>query len=118
MSPAFERRQYQRYTISLDVQIAIRKRGNLIACGEGKIQDVSRAGILFQSTAVIPPGTVLRLVVPWPFPFRGKTPVDWIVDGVVLRHTPSGTAMNIMRHRFEGRARQNEEKASASDSVG
>ena len=69
--------------------------------GEGKIRDVSRSGIFFESDTLVSPGSVLRLIVDWPVRFRNKTRVDWIVDAIVVRSTPSGTAVTIMRQRFE-----------------
>ena len=99
--------------MNLDVHFKVRKDGKLIEGGDGKIQDVSRAGMFFESDAVIPPGTVLRLIVAWPIRFQGKTRLDWIVDGVVLRSGPSGTAVNIMRQRFE-RGAQSKRKKLAS----
>jgi len=98
--------------MNLDVHFKVRKRGKLINGGDGKIQDVSRAGMFFESDAVIPPGTVLRLIVEWPVRFQGKTRLDWVVDGVVLRSTPSGTAVNIMRQRFERGASKRKNLAS------
>jgi hypothetical protein len=113
MSHSLERRQCKRYSIELDVQFAIRKQDKMIEGGEGKIQDVSRAGIFLKSSAVIPPGTVLRLIVEWPVRFQGKTRVDWIVDGVVLRSTSSGMAVNIIRQRFERRSQSKRKKAAS-----
>ena len=105
-----ERRCCHRYSITLDMQFMIRKHGKLSQGGEGKIRDVSRLGILFTSSTPLAPGTALRLVVDWPVRFQGKTSVDWIVDAVVVRHNDAGTAVNIMRQRFERRSRTKEER--------
>jgi hypothetical protein len=113
MLPPLERRQYKRYTMSLDVQFKIRKDGKFIDGGEGKIHDVSRSGLFFESSSVVSPGTVVRLVAAWPVRFQGKTRVDWVVDGVVLRSTAFGMAVNIMRQRFE-RGAQTKRKKLAS----
>jgi hypothetical protein len=113
MSPSFERREYKRYLITLDVQIKIRKEGKLIDAGGGKIQNISRVGIFLESNELVPAGVVLRLIVDWPVRFQGKTRVDWIVDGVVVRSTDSGMAVNIMRQWFE-RDRQGKRKKLAS----
>ena len=101
MSLSFDRRQSQRYSISLDAQFTIRKQGKIVEAGEVKIQNVCRAGIFFESPVVIPPGSVLQLVVDWPVLFEGKTHLQWVVDGIVVRSTSSGTAVQIMRQRFE-----------------
>jgi hypothetical protein len=110
MSHYFDRRQCYRYSISLDVRFMIRKQGEFVEGGDGKIQDVSRTGIFFESPAALPPSTVLRLVVDWPVRFQGKTHIDWIVDGVVVRNSSSGTAVNIMRQRLERRSQTKKEK--------
>jgi hypothetical protein len=94
----------------LDLQFMIRKQGKLVKAGEGKTQDISRAGILFESAKTLEPNTVLRLIVDWPVRFQGKTRVNWIVDAVVVRSSPSGTAVNIMRQRFERRFKRKEER--------
>jgi hypothetical protein len=109
MPPFVERRQHKRYSINLGVQFQIREEGKFIQGGEGKIHDVSHSGIFFESNTAVPPGMVLRLVVEWPVRFQGKTSVDWIVDGVVVRSTVSGMALKIMRQRFE-RGFQNKRK--------
>jgi len=101
MSFAFDRRQNQRYSITLDAHFVIRKQGKILETGEGKIQNVCRSGLFFESPLVIPSGSVLHLVVDWPVLFEGKTPVQWVVDCVVVRSTSSGTAVQIMRQKFE-----------------
>src|ERR1051325_2184298 len=101
MSFSFERRQNQRYTITLDAQFTIRKQAKIVESGQVKIQNVCRRGIFFEGPEVIPTGSVLQLIIDWPIMFEGKTPVQWIVDCVVIRSTGSGTAVQIMRQRFE-----------------
>jgi len=114
MLPFVERRQHKRYSINLGVQFKIRKEGKFIQGGEGKTHDVSHRGIFFESNAAVPPGTVLRLVVEWPIRFQGNTSVDWVVDGVVVRSTVSGMALNIMRQRFERGSQNKRKKLTAS----
>jgi len=99
----FDRRRSQRFSIPLSLQFTIRKHGYVVGGGKGKIQDVSRSGIFFESNTAGPPDSVLRLAVDWPVRFQNKTHIDWIVDAAVVRSTPSGTAINIMRQRFERR---------------
>lgn len=103
MSPPFERRRCDRYSIRLDVRFRIRKRGGFIEGGQGTIRDVSRTGVFLESPLALPPGTVLQLTVDWPVRFRGKTRVDWIVDAVVVRSSFGGVAATIMRHQFKRR---------------
>src|SRR5262245_32948094 len=101
MLPSFERRQSKRYIMSLSIEFKVRKDGKFVAGGTGRIHDVSRTGLLFESGPQIPAATVLRLFVDWPVRFQGKTRVGWVVDGIVLRSSSSGTAVNIMRQWFE-----------------
>jgi hypothetical protein len=98
---SFDRRQSQRYSISWDAQFTLRKHGKILEAGEVKIQNVCRAGMFFESPVVIPPGSVLQLIIDWPVLFEGKTPVQWVVDCVVVRSMSSGAAVRIMRQRFE-----------------
>src|SRR5262245_21372362 len=101
MSLSLDRRQSQRYSISLDVHFTVRKQGKILETGAGKIQNVCRSGLFFECPIVIPPGSVLQLVIDWPVLFEGKTPVQWVVDCVVVRSTSAGTAVQIMRQKFE-----------------
>src|SRR5215472_7973116 len=101
MSPSLERRQSRRYELNLDVHFKLRKKGKFVKGGHGRIHDVSRGGIFFVTDAVLPLGTTLRLLVEWPVRFQGKTRLEWVVDGTVLRSTALGTAVNIRRQRFE-----------------
>ncbi len=113
MLPALDRRQCQRYSMNLAVHFKLQKEGRFLEGGDGRIHNVSRTGIFFECGAVIQPGTAVRMVIAWPVRFQGKTRVDWIVDGVVVRSGPSGTALNIMRQRFE-RVAQSRRKRLAS----
>jgi len=88
----------------------MRKRGTAISSGVGRIQNVSGAGLFFESTTVLPVGGALRMTVEWPVRFEGKVRIDWIVDAVVVRSTAAGTAVSILRHRFERRLRNKEKK--------
>jgi|SRR5581483_7020498 len=101
MSPSFDRRRTQRYSISLDAQYTVRKRGKVTESGQIKIQNVCRTGIFFECPTAIPVGSVLQVIIDWPVMFEGKTPVQWVVDCVAVRSTSSGTAAQIMRQRFE-----------------
>lgn len=101
MSFSFERRQNPRYSITLDAHFTIRKDARVVESGQVKIHNVCRTGIFFECSLLIPPGSVLQLVIDWPVMFDGKTPVQWIVDCVVVRSTASGAAVQIMRQRFE-----------------
>ena len=101
MSYFFDRRRGQRLSLHLGLQFTIREHGTVIGTGEGKIRDVSRSGIFFESSTIVPPGSVLQLTVDWPVRFQNKTRVDWIVDAVVVRNTQFGMGINIMRQRFE-----------------
>jgi hypothetical protein len=101
MSLCLDRRRSQRYSISLDVHFTIKKQAKILETGIGKIQNVCRSGLLFECPIIIPPASVLQLIIDWPVLFEGKTPVQWVVDGVVVRSTSSGTAVQIMRQKFE-----------------
>src|SRR5690348_5169221 len=110
MSNSFERRQSLRYSIALKMQFTIREHGIAMSSGMGKIRNVRGAGIFFESTAILSPGSTVRLIVDWPVRFRGAARIDWIVDAVVVRSTADGTAVKIMKHRFERRSRTREKK--------
>jgi hypothetical protein len=113
MLPALERRQCKRYAMDLAVHFKVRKENRFVDGGDGRIHDVSRAGMFFQSSAFIPPGSVVRAIVEWPVRFQGKTRIDWIVEGIVVRSGPSGTALDIRRQHFE-RAATSRRKKMAS----
>lgn len=106
MSNPLDRRQSRRYVIPLQAKFAIRKKGRVIESGRGQVLDVSRTGIFFQSRGVIAPGSVLHLIVAWPAPFGAAEKVEWILDGTVVRSDHRGTAVTIMRYRFERRSRR------------
>jgi hypothetical protein len=110
MSNSFDRRRSPRYSIALNAQFTMRKRGTVISSGVGQIRNVSGAGIFFESPTVLPIGGALRMTVEWPVRFEGRVRIDWIVDAVVVRSTAAGTAVSIMRHRFERRLRSKEKK--------
>ena len=101
MSSSLERRQSRRYSIDLAAQSKVRKNNKFVDAGDGKIHNVSRAGMFLECAEAIPAGTAVRLVVEWPVQFEGKTRVEWIVDGLVVRSDSSGMAVNIIRQRFE-----------------
>ena len=113
MSPSLERRQYKRYWMDLLAQLKVRKESKFVDTGDGRVRNVSRDGVFFECNVPIPPGTALRLIIEWPVRFERKTRIDWIVDGLVVRSTPFGAALSIMRQRFE-RVGQSHRKKMAS----
>ena len=106
MSPFFDRRQSLRYSINLDAQFTVRKQGKVQDTGNGKIQNVCRSGMFFESSEIIPCGSVLQMVVDWPVLFEGTTSIQWVIDCVVVRSSSSGTAVQIMRQKFERSAQE------------
>lgn len=98
---SLDRRRSRRYSISFDMQYTIANIPPMIGGGKGKILDVSTGGIYFQCDRIMAPDTVVHLVVDWAMSAK---PMDWIVDCVVVRSDSEGTAVVIMRHRFEPRS--------------
>jgi hypothetical protein len=105
-----DRRSGQRYDMELDMEFSVLKAGVKVASGRGKILNLSKTGILFESERRLPPESIVHIIVDWPVKFQQTKRIDWIVQAVVVRSDAQGTAVRIMRQRFSRQSRSKRRK--------
>jgi len=100
-----ERRAKTRYPIELDVQFQTVQSGG---CGEFRIGvtvNFSSNGFLISTAKSQIPvkGSRLHVMVEWPVPLGGKTPLQLVVSGRVVRAGGSTFALLFERYEFHTR---------------
>jgi len=93
------------YPIALDFEYYVMERGCIVAAGTGKTIEISSKAIVFESASNFPTGTALHLIARWPVLYQGKDVLRWIVQGTVVCHTASSTALLIEHERLMRPAR-------------
>ncbi len=69
------------------------------ARGSGRIVNISKSGLLFQSEKPIAPGTELTICAPWPGRLGGAS-LQLVIAGRAVRSGSEGTAVRILRYDF------------------
>lgn len=98
-SPTFaaDRRADCRYTIRTGLEYRLILRRKVVDTGTGRLANISRGGLLFQSAEAIPPRTQIELKVDWPAP---AVKIALHVVGQTVRSQGAGTAVKIIRCAF------------------
>jgi hypothetical protein len=93
-----ERRAARRYTVSLKVSCKRIARGLSLYAGSGTTVNMSSSGLLFTLDQHLDEGEYVELLIRWP---AGRQTMH--VLGRVVRTEESGTAIEILHHKFAGR---------------
>ena len=105
-----ERRGKTRYPIELVVRYQTLQHGGRGEPRIGMTLDFSSSGLLISAAETQIPiqGSTLRIVVEWPVPLGGETPLHFVARGKVVRTGPNIFALFFDRHEFhvrKGRAK-------------
>ena len=90
-----ERRQHQRFPITVEVQCVLAKDGP-----KATPVDIS-SGAVFLKTSRIPQlGESIHVLIDWPARLDHRCPLRLLIVGKVLRRNGAGTIVEIMRYAF------------------
>lgn len=94
-----ERRQSRRYPIAVRSEYLVGKQRE-----QATSANISSAGILLKTDKLIPVGQAIEVLIDWPVLLDGRSPLRFVVSGIVLRSDGMGTAVGIKRYEFRMRA--------------
>lgn len=95
-----ERRHSDRFPIEREVRYRVlNKRGGEEA-GDGKTVNMSSAGILFTTEAMVLPGRRLEISVNWPAQLNNQCALKLVARGRVVRFEGGRAAMEIQQYEF------------------
>jgi hypothetical protein len=94
-----ERRIKLRYPLDLSVRYRCPSAGSLIS-GEGLAINLSSGGVLVASQHQMNVGALVEIRIEWPLLLDGRTPLQLIAMGRVLRRGSSHFAASFERHEF------------------
>jgi len=95
-----EQRSHRRYPIELDVQYRLLGKGVSDLSGSGKTRNVSSAGVLFEAPGALPAGSMIEVMLSWPFLLEGICPLRLVMRGRIVRNDMRGVAVQSTYHEF------------------
>ena len=102
---AGERRSKARYALDLAVEYRVVGYPEDVT-RTGRIIDISSLGIAFTTSDRLTRGEDLVLSIGWPILLNGNCSLKLVVEGKVVRSSPSFAAIRFRRHEFRTQARR------------
>jgi hypothetical protein len=109
---AGERRYDRRYDIELEVRWRLIRRRKVLEVGVGRTVDLSRSGILFETSRTLPAGFNVELSISWPLLLNNVAPLQVVVLGRIVRSDGRRVALRMTQHEFRTMARSPEHHQS------
>jgi hypothetical protein len=101
-----DRRSGRRFPLKMSVayRVFLNRDRQVLGRGKSHTVDISRTGVLLRTRGYYPLGASAELLIEWPAPGENATAVHLRILGAVVRHDERGTAIEILRHGFQGGA--------------
>jgi len=99
-----ERRDSNRYPLTLEVRYAVSGCPTPVPTGSGRAIDVSSTGLSFTAERPLATGQVLDVSIDWPVLLDGCVQLQLMLSGVVVRTKGTTAALRIHRHEFRTRS--------------
>ena len=109
-----ERRSKVRYPLELAVRYQGIGEGQAIT-GVGRTLNLSSSGLLLASEEGVQPGARLKVTIEWPSLLNGKTPLQLVTVGRVVRQGRSNFAVAFEHYQFKTMSRKPLAMSVASD---
>ena len=101
---AVDQRFHRRYPITQKIEYKLLSNLEIERCGIGRTVSVSRSGIFFEGSDPLPAGSLVEVLMDWPFLKRGKSQVKLVMRGRVTRSDGKHVAVRVSRYEFSTRA--------------
>jgi hypothetical protein len=95
-----ERRSERRYVIAATLEYAIGQGLDALAVGHGRLVNISRGGVLFESAEIISSDTEIELFVEWPVRRNKIEPIYLRILGKTIRTQGGGNGVKILSCEF------------------
>jgi hypothetical protein len=112
-----DQRANRRYPISLEIEYKLFRKGRLEHLGLGRTLNVSSGGVLFEAGESLPTGSVVEILMHWPFMLEGVCPLKLVIHGNVVRSDTKGVAVRTKHHEFRTAGTRLSRVGSSSDKV-
>jgi hypothetical protein len=96
-----DRRQHNRFALSVSVRYRLLRPKSLRVQGAGKTLNASSGGVLFTTEGELWNGSQVELAVSWPVRLGGGCPLQLVVVGRVVRSSGAQAAVRIERYQFK-----------------
>ena len=97
-----ERRTKLRYPLELTVQYQTLGL-QVPICGAGQTLNVSSSGMLIRAEHILPEGCHLRVTIEWPTLLNGKTALQLVTTGKVVRRHETAFGITFDHYQFRTR---------------
>jgi hypothetical protein len=101
--------------MSVAYRVFLNHERQVLARGKSHTVDISRTGVLLRTRGSYPAGASAELLIEWPAPSEDAMPVQLRIVGPVVRHDERGTAIEILRHGFQGRVLHSQSTPDLAD---
>ena len=95
-----ERRSHARYPITLDIEYKLLTTDSGEQIGIGKTINISRFGVLFETTEALPARREVEVLIHWPVSKELTGPLKLVMRGRVIRSAGRLVAVRVSRHEF------------------
>ena len=95
-----EKRSSHRYPLQLEMEYRLLNRGRVERSGSGKTLNISSTGVFFEATEPLPAGSLIELMMSWPFLLEGVCPLKLVMRGRVVRNAGTEAAIVTRHHEF------------------
>jgi hypothetical protein len=95
-----EQRSHRRYPIELEVEYRLVAKGQSDQLGAGKTCNISSGGVLFNALGSPPAGSLIELMLSWPFLLEGVCPLKLVMRGHIVRSDVRGVAIQSNYYEF------------------
>jgi hypothetical protein len=99
--PRGDQRSHRRYSVTLDLEYKLLKRGRVVQLGSGRTVNISSRGILFEASESFALGDRIELMISWPFLLERVCPLKLVIRGRVVRVDDGNRiAVSVTYHEF------------------
>ena len=95
-----DQRSHRRYPITQKMEYKLLSNLEIERCGIGRTVNVSSSGILFEGSDRLPAGSLVEVLMDWPFLKGGICQVKLVMRGRVTRSDGKHVAVRVSRYEF------------------
>lgn len=111
-----DRRSHRRYSVDLPLRFSYSRKG-IAYLGSGRVMDLSRGGVRFQTDTPPLNGTEIELRLAWPFLLQNVCPLELLIRGEVDHTGPRGTVVRMHHYEFRTCGARSFDQAAANAEV-
>jgi len=100
-----DRRHTSRFPVNEDVQYSVISPEAVRKSGKGKTLNFGSGGLLLTTEEQLPSGYSVELLVTWPSASDGKSPLQFVANGLVVWSDADRAAVKFDRYQFLVRSR-------------